>query len=119
MNSSVQAYWHSGPCESGESPNETNPAEFFRTHARIRYEREREIMPFAEFGLPGEMRDYNCFRSASAARRFSQRDQTQKIREPRNEGPVRGGELERVYMTADAVIQPHMARVFRKRLYLE
>src|SRR5437588_9670650 len=29
MNSSVQAYWNSGPCESGESPNETNPAVFF------------------------------------------------------------------------------------------
>ncbi|PYT84869.1 MAG: SAM-dependent methyltransferase [Acidobacteria bacterium] len=45
----VQTYWNSRPCGSGESPNESTPAEFFRTYTRIRYEREPEIMPFAEF----------------------------------------------------------------------
>ena len=49
VKSAVQAYWNSRPCGLGESPNETTAEELFRTHARIRYEREPEIMPFAEF----------------------------------------------------------------------
>jgi len=45
----VQKYWDSAPCGSTEPGVPLEDPEFFRSHARIRYEREPEILPFADF----------------------------------------------------------------------
>lgn len=45
----VQKYWDSAPCGSREPGVSPEDPEFFRSHARIRYEREPEILPFADF----------------------------------------------------------------------
>jgi len=50
MKGAVQEYWDTKPCGSSESIYTQGSAEFFRTHAQIRYEREPEIERFACFG---------------------------------------------------------------------
>lgn len=45
----VQKYWDSAPCGSTEPGVPPDDPEFFRSHARIRYQREPEILAFADF----------------------------------------------------------------------
>jgi ubiquinone/menaquinone biosynthesis C-methylase UbiE len=45
----VQSYWDSRPCGSFEPPSALAASAFFQAHARLRYEREPEIVEFADF----------------------------------------------------------------------
>ncbi len=45
----VQKYWDSIPCGSQEPAESIDDPQFFRSHSRIRYEREPEILTFADF----------------------------------------------------------------------
>ena len=45
----VQKYWDSIPCGSREPAESIDDPQFFRSHSRIRYEREPEILTFADF----------------------------------------------------------------------
>ena len=45
----VQKYWDSAPCGSTDAGVPPDDPAFFRSHARMRYQREPEIVPFANF----------------------------------------------------------------------